>query len=199
MLTCSISFIRSASLSARCSAVIPFEVKLQILEGGGGRKRPSGLHVYRCLKVGERTMFVKHKLFPVADLPASGWTTARWEATRTTSGTRPPWGSSTPSRLLTIRICTRTPTHSWSWCLSSSKTCAGSKRSFIMRRGCGLPRCLYVFQSLFGFAFSIWSLQLWGDFLIFPSEPLNTLLSLHIQGQKRFLETASSDLVGGCQ
>lgn len=82
---------------------------------------------------------------------------------RTTWGTRPPWGSSTPSRLLTILICTTTPTPLWSWCLSSSKTCAGSKRSFIMRRGYGLPLFLYVFH--FSLVFLFLSLPLKDCFL----------------------------------
>lgn len=171
-------------------------------------KRPLCLHVSRS--------FVKHlKLFPIAGLPASGWTTARWEATRTTWGARPPWGSSTPSRLLTILICTTTPTRLWSWCLSSSKTCAGSKRSFIMRRGYGLP-LFYVFHLSLVFLFlslalsqrqfsrSLSSPTMKGSpcdtcYGTASAEPVNSLLSLHIQGQKRFLETTSSDLVGWCQ
>lgn len=88
------------------------------------------------------------KPFPITGLPVLGWMMPQSEATRTTWETRPPWGSSTPSQLLTTLSFTTSPTHSWSWCLSSSKTCAGSKRSFTMRRGYKWP-FLHIFTHCF--------------------------------------------------
>lgn len=65
---------------------------------------------------------------------------------RTTWVTRPPWGSSTPSRHLTTPSCIMNPAHLWSWCLSSNKTLGGWKRSFIMRKGYRWPLFLSVFH-----------------------------------------------------
>ena len=63
------------------------------------------------------------------------WTMHQFGGMRTTWGTRLPCASFTLSRLPTTPASTMTLTPSWSSCLSSSRTCAGSKRSCTMRRG----------------------------------------------------------------
>lgn len=118
--------------------------------------------------------------------------TAPWEATRTTWGTRPPWGSSTPSQLLTTPICTTSPAHSWSWCLSSRRTCSGSKRSFIMRRGYRWPLLLHVFCLSWSFIllslFSMVSgilLKIWRDAFV-PSQSWHVLFLCAFKVRKGF-------------
>lgn len=75
--------------------------------------------------------------------PLTDWMTLRWGATKTTSGTRPQWDSSTPNLPPTIQAWTTSLAHFRSLCLLSSKIYCGSKRSSTTRRGykmCG-KRC----------------------------------------------------------
>lgn len=74
----------------------------------------------------------------------SGWMTPQWEASRRMWVTRPLCVCFTPNPPPIIRVSTMTRTPCWSWFLSSSRTSAGSKKSYMTRRGSVRPTCFFL-------------------------------------------------------